>query len=422
MSDFLLLVCTVFVTYVYFDNRSDEETMSRHLNPFTIEPAELMSQLPTQFFATLVANVNRQIAQGHDVINLGQGNPDQPTPAHIVDSLKEAAGQPQFHKYSPFTGFSFLKEAIATRYKADYNVDLDPETEVAILFGGKTGLVQLPQVLLNPGDVCLVPDPGYPDYWSGVALARAEMKFMPLTAQNGFLPDYDAITPADRDKAKLMFLNYPNNPTSATAPLSFYEDTVAFAAKHGIVVASDFAYGAIGFDGSRPVSFLQAEGAKEVGVEFYTLSKTYNMAGWRVGFALGNAKIISLINALQDHIYVSLFGGIQAAAATALTSSQQCVEDLVSRYQSRRDAFYDALADIGWQADKPKGSFFCWLPVPKGYTSVSFADLLLEEAKVAVAPGVGFGTHGEGYVRIGLLSDEQRLREAVHRIRALNLF
>lgn len=396
--------------------------MNNKLNEFQIEPAEMMSQLPTQFFATLVSKVNRQVAQGHDVINLGQGNPDQPTPPHIVSSLKEAADNPQFHKYSPFTGFSFLKEAIAHRYKEDYNVDLDPETEVAILFGGKTGLVQLPQVLLNPGDVCLVPDPGYPDYWSGVALARAQMKFMPLTAANRFLPDYGAITPADREKAKLMFLNYPNNPTSAVAPLSFYEDTVAFAAEHGIVVASDFAYGAIGFDGDRPVSFLQAKGAKEVGVEFYTLSKTYNMAGWRVGFALGNKKIISLINMLQDHIYVSLFGGIQAAAATALTSPQDCVEELVARYQSRRDAFYGALSEIGWEAQKPAGSFFSWLPVPKGFTSVSFADLLLEEAKVAVAPGVGFGDHGEGYVRVGLLSSEERMQEAAYRIGKLNLF
>ncbi|RAR45127.1 pyridoxal phosphate-dependent aminotransferase [Paenibacillus sp. MDMC362] len=396
--------------------------MNNKLNEFQIEPAEMMSQLPTQFFATLVSKVNRQVAQGHDVINLGQGNPDQPTPPHIVSSLKEAADNPQFHKYSPFTGFSFLKEAIAHRYKEDYNVDLDPETEVAILFGGKTGLVQLPQVLLNPDDVCLVPDPGYPDYWSGVALARAQMKFMPLTAANRFLPDYGAITPADREKAKLMFLNYPNNPTSAVAPLSFYEDTVAFAAEHGIVVASDFAYGAIGFDGDRPVSFLQAEGAKEVGVEFYTLSKTYNMAGWRVGFALGNKNIISLINMLQDHIYVSLFGGIQAAAATALTSPQDCVEELVARYQSRRDAFYGALSEIGWEAQRPAGSFFSWLPVPKGFTSVSFADLLLEEAKVAVAPGVGFGDHGEGYVRVGLLSSEERMREAAYRIGKLNLF
>lgn len=356
------------------------------------------------------------------MINLGQGNPDTPTPPHIVKTLQESAENPLYHKYSPFRGHSFLKEAVAKRYKEDYNVDLNPETEVAILFGGKTGLVQLPQVLLNPGDTVLVPDPGYPDYWSGVALAKANMSFMPLLESNAFLPDYEAVTAEDREKAKLMFLNYPNNPTSATAPLSFYEDTVEFAIQNQIVIASDFAYGAIGFDGHRPVSFLQAPGAKEVGIEFYTLSKTYNMAGWRVGFALGNAEIVSKINLLQDHIYVSLFGGIQAAATEALTGSQECVTSLVSRYESRRNAFYDALSSIGWQASKPAGSFFSWLPVPPGYTSASFADLLLREAKVAVAPGIGFGSHGEGYVRAGLLSDENRLREAAQRIGKLNLF
>ena len=396
--------------------------MAKITKPFQIQPASIMSQLPTQFFATLVSKVSRQTGLGHDVINLGQGNPDLPTPSHIVSKLKEAAENPLYHKYSPFTGYSFLKEAIAKRYKEDYDVDLDPETEVAILFGGKTGLVQLPQILLNPGDLCLVPDPGYPDYWSGVALAQAKMSLMPLRAENRFLPDYEAISKADRENAKLMFLNYPNNPTAAAAPLSFYEDTVSFAANHGIVVASDFAYGAIGFDGRRPVSFLQAEGAKEVGLEFYTLSKTYNMAGWRVGFALGNAKLVSLINQLQDHIYVSLFGGIQAAAAEALTASQQCVEELVSTYSSRRDAFFGAIHGIGWEADKPAGSFFSWLPVPKGFTSVSFADMLLEQAHVAVAPGIGFGTHGEGYVRVGLLSSEERLREAAARIGSLGLF
>ncbi|WP_154895671.1 aminotransferase class I/II-fold pyridoxal phosphate-dependent enzyme [Paenibacillus illinoisensis] len=389
---------------------------------FDIPTSDVMTQLPTQFFATLVQNVNREIASGHDVINLGQGNPDTPTPPHIVKTLQESAENPLYHKYSPFSGHAFLKEAIAKRYQEDYNVDLDPETEVAILFGGKTGLVQLPQVLLNPGDVCLVPDPGYPDYWSGVALAKAQMSFMPLLESNAFLPDYESISDEVRDKAKLMYLNYPNNPTSATAPLSFYEDTVEFAIRNKIVIASDFAYGAIGFDGHRPVSFLQAPGAKEVGIEFYTLSKTYNMAGWRVGFALGNAEIISKINLLQDHIYVSLFGGIQAAAAAALTSSQQCVTDLVARYESRRNALYEALSSIGWQASKPGGSFFSWLPVPYGFTSAEFADLLLREAKVAVAPGIGFGTHGEGYVRAGLLSDEKRLEEAARRIGKLNLF
>lgn len=387
-----------------------------------IRPADRMKGLPTQFFAKLVAKANAQAAKGRDVINLGQGNPDKPTPPHIVAKLQEAAANPLYHRYPPFSGYLFLKEAVAKRYKEDYGVELDPNTEVAILFGGKTGLVEISQCLLNPGDVCLVPDPGYPDYWSGVALAGAEMSFMPLSEANRFLPDYGSIDERTAARAKLMFLNYPNNPTGAVADSAFYEKTVEFAKRHNIVVASDFAYGAIGFDGRRPVSFLETPGAKEVGVEFYTLSKTYNMAGWRVGFALGNAKVVSLINEIQDHYYCSLFGGIQEAAAAALTGPQQCVDELVARYERRREALFAALDEIGWKAARPGGSFFCWLPVPEGHTSESFAGLALEKADVVVAPGVGFGRSGEGYVRLGLLADEERLVEAVGRIGKLGLF
>lgn len=395
---------------------------SSNVSAFPIQPAQRMQELPTQFFAKLVGKANMQIAAGHDVINLGQGNPDQPTPSHIVKKLQEAAENPQYHRYPPFNGYLFLKQAVAQRYKEDYGVDLDPETEVAILFGGKTGLVEISQCLLNPGDVCLVPDPGYPDYWSGVALSGARMSFMPLRESNDFLPDYSSIPQDDVNKAKLMFINYPNNPTAVNAPASFYEETIRFAAKNGIVVASDFAYGALGFDGQKPVSFLQLPGAKEVGVEFYTLSKTYNMAGWRVGFALGNKEIVRMINLIQDHYYCSLFGGIQEAAAAALTGPQDCVSDLLAMYQGRRDALYSALEKIGWQATRSQGSFFTWLPVPKGHTSVSLADLLLEEAKIVVAPGTGFGESGEGYVRLGLLTSETRLQEAIERVAKLNLF
>ncbi|RED58749.1 aminotransferase [Cohnella phaseoli] len=389
---------------------------------FKITPAKRMQALPEQFFAALVAKANARAATGSDVINLGQGNPDLPTPRNIVERLKTASENPLYHKYPPFRGFAFLKQAVAERYKADYGVELHPETEVAVLFGGKSGLVEISQIYLDPGDVCLVPDPGYPDYWSGVALAGGEMCFMPLKEKNGFLPDYDAVPSGALDRAKLMFLNYPNNPTAATATPEFYERTVAFARKHGIVVASDFAYGAIGFDDQRPVSFLETPGAKEVGVEFYTLSKTYNMAGWRVGFAVGNAAIIEQINLIQDHMYCSLFGGIQEAAAEALTGPQQSVRELVATYESRRNALYAALDEIGWIAPKPAGSFFCWLPIAKGHTSMSFANLLLEQADVVVAPGSGFGDSGEGYVRLGLLTSEERLREVAARVGRLGLF
>ncbi|RUS46298.1 pyridoxal phosphate-dependent aminotransferase [Cohnella sp. AR92] len=387
-----------------------------------IEPAQRLKTLPEQFFAALVAKANARAATGRDVINLGQGNPDLPTPQAVVERLKRAADNPLYHKYPPFRGFRFLKEAVAKRYKEDYNVDLDPDTEVAVLFGGKTGLIEISQCLLNPGDVCLVPDPGYPDYWSGVALAEARMAFMPLLESNGFLPDYEAIPAAELERAKLMFLNYPNNPTSAVATRSFYEETVRFAEKNGVVVASDFAYGAIGFDGKRPVSFLETPGAKDVGVEFYTLSKSYNMAGWRVGFALGNKTIVEMLNLIQDHYYCSLFGGIQEAATEALAGPQDSVAALVRTYENRRNALYEGLADIGWQALRPAGSFFCWLPVPEGFTSMSFADKLLEEADIVVAPGNGFGEHGEGYVRLGLLAPEERLREVAERIGRLKLF
>jgi len=387
-----------------------------------IIPAERMNRLPSQFFSTLVKKAGEEIAKGHDVINLGQGNPDQPTPPHIIKALQEAATNPTYHRYPPFGGYAFLKEAVAKRYMEDYGVELDPETEVAVLFGGKTGLIEIAQIMLNPGDLCLVPDPGYPDYWSGIALAGARMAFMPLTEDNDYLPDYDALHEADRRDARLMFINYPNNPTGATATYEFYRDTVRFAEQHSIAVVSDFAYGAIGFDGHRPLSYLQIPGARETGIEIYTLSKTYNMAGWRVGFAVGNPDLIALINKMQDHYYCSLFGGIQEAAAVALTGPQDCVHELVALYESRRDKLFEALQAHGWDARLSQGSFFCWLPVPRGMTSVAFAERVLREAKVVVAPGVGFGAHGEGYVRLGLLADEQRLVEAVKRIANLQLF
>ncbi len=386
------------------------------------QQSELLNTLPKQFFASLVEKVGNVMAQGHDVINLGQGNPDQPTPEHIVKSLQEAVEKPSHHKYSPFQGHLFFKEAIATFYKREYDVDIDPNTEVAILFGGKAGLVEIPQCLLNEGDTVLVPDPGYPDYWSGVALAKAKMEYMPLKEVYHFLPNYEDINPEVLAEAKLMFLNYPNNPTGAVATSAFFKKTVDIANQHDICVVHDFAYGAIGFDGKKPKSFLQTPGAKDVGIEIYTLSKTFNMAGWRVGFAVGNASVIKAINLLQDHMYVSIFGAVQEAAATALLDTQKCVHELVDLYEDRRNAFIQGLQEIGWEVTAPKGSFFAWLKVPEGFTSEQFADKLLYEAHVVVAPGIGFGTYGDGYVRVGLLTSTERLMEAVQRIRELKIF
>ncbi|CAM3763858.1 pyridoxal phosphate-dependent aminotransferase [Mesobacillus thioparans] len=387
------------------------------------EQSELLKSLPRQFFASLVQKVGSYTEKGADVINLGQGNPDQPTPDHIVNRLKTAAENPLNHKYSPFRGLRSLKVAAAGFYKREYGVELDPEEEIAILFGGKAGLVEIPQCLLNPGDSILVPDPGYPDYWSGVELARAEIIKMPLREENGFLPDYSELSSEELAKAKLMFLNYPNNPTGAVANKEFFDETIERAQKNKICIVHDFAYGAIGFDGKRPYSFLQSEGAKDVGIEIYTLSKTYNMAGWRVGFAAGNKSVIAAINLLQDHMYVSLFGAIQEAAAEALLGSQECVTELSDLYESRKNILIDGLTNIGWKVTAPKGSFFAWLKIPEEFTSsVDFADFLLEKAHIAVAPGIGFGEHGEGYVRVGLLTSEQRLKEAVSRIENLGIF
>ncbi|MDC6270502.1 pyridoxal phosphate-dependent aminotransferase [Lysinibacillus fusiformis] len=387
-----------------------------------MEFSKKLQQLPTQFFAALVQKVNNALEEGRDVINLGQGNPDQPTPTHIIQALQEAAENPQNHKYSPFRGIAELRQAAADFYKREYDVEIDPDTEVAILGGTKIGLVELPLAVLNPGDTMLLPDPGYPDYLSGVVLGDVNFEVMPLFAENNFLPDYEALPKEVKEKAKLLYLNYPNNPTGGTATLEFFEETIRFAKEHNIIVSHDFAYGAIGFDGNKPISFLQANGAKEVGIEMYTLSKTYNMAGWRIGFAVGNADLIAAINLLQDHLFCSQFPAIQHAAAIALTSSQECADELRATYERRRNVLIEEAHRIGWQVTAPRGSFFAWLPVPLGFTSEQFADILLDKADIAVAAGNGFGQYGEGYVRIGLLVSEERLREAMHRIEQLKLF
>lgn len=383
-----------------------------------MEFSRKLQQLPEQFFAALVQKVNAAVAEGRDVINLGQGNPDQPTPQHIIEALQQAAQNPQTHKYSPFRGIEELRVAAADFYKRTYNVDIDPQTEVAILGGTKIGLVELPMALLNEGDVMLLPDPGYPDYLSGVVLAGAKMATMPLTENNSFLPDYTKLDTKTLEQAKLMYLNYPNNPTGATATLDFFNETVALAKQHNIVISHDFAYGAIGFDGEKPISFLQAEGAKDVGVEMYTLSKSFNMAGWRIGFAVGNKDVIAAINLMQDHLFCSIFPAIQHAGVAALTQELHQIDELSATYERRRNVLVEEAHRIGWDITAPAGSFFAWLRVPAGYTSEQFADVLLRECDVAVAAGNGFGEYGEGYVRVGLLVEEDRLREFIMRVDA----
>lgn len=386
--------------------------------------SKLLQQLPKQFFANLVAKVNQKVASGVDVINLGQGNPDKPTPDYIVKSTQTNVAKPENHKYSLFRGLPALKKAASDFYLEKYGASFDPEKEVAILGGSKIGLVELPWALMNPGDTFLLPDPGYPDYLSGAALGQVNFETFPLKEENGFLPDLDAIPVAVAKKAKLIYLNYPNNPTGAVATREFYEKLVDWAHKYHVGVISDFAYGAIGFDEQPPISFMEIPGAKEVGIEFYTYSKTFNMAGWRLAFAVGNPDIIEAINLIQDHLFVSVFPALQQAGIEALKDPQRDSEisQIVARYETRRNAFIGAAEKIGWRSINPGGAFYVWMPIPSGYTSESFADRLLNEAGVGVAPGNGFGEQGEGYVRIGLLIEPERLVEAVARIDKLHIF
>ncbi len=389
------------------------------------QQSDLLKTLPKQFFTSLVSRVNAKIAAGADVINLGQGNPDLPTPDYIVQAMQQATAVAADHQYSAFRGEMRFKTAIAQFYFDTYGVVLDPATEVAVLAGSKIGLVELPLALMNPGETLLLPNPGYPDYWSGAALGRVAVEQVELKRENDFLIDYDDIPTDVAQRAKFLYMNYPNNPTGAVATADFYEQTVAFAKQNQVGIISDFAYGAIGFDGHQPRSFMQTPGAKTVGIETYTFSKTFNMAGWRVGFAVGNADMIDAINVLQDHLFVSLFPAVQDAAIAALAhyhDQNSAVANLVQVYQQRRDAFIQAVRTYNWEPYVPKGAFYVLMPVPAGYTSASFADLLLEEANVAVADASGFGDAGAGYVRVSLTTDTVRLVEAARRIGELSVF
>lgn len=384
-------------------------------------PSIAIDRLPDPVFAELAQRIGSVKAAGHDVITLGQGTPDQTTPVHILDALKQAIDDASNLQYPPFRGHDFLKQAVANFYESEFGVSVDPATEVAILLGSKAGIVALPQTIVNPGEGVIVPDPGYPDYLSGAALAGAYPITLPLLAENSFLPDYDLLDSLDVERARMLFLNYPSNPTGATATAAAFEQTVAFADAHDICVVHVLAYGGISFDGPTR-SFLQTEGAKNVGIELFSLSKRFNMSGFRIAFAIGNPSVIASIETYQEHLYVSAFTPIQHAATVALSSDQTCVRELSALYETRRDALFGALNEIGWAGPVPGGSFFVWLPVPSGFTSQSFTDHLLDEAHVAVTPGHFFGTYGEGYVRISLIADVDRLVEAVKRIGTLQLF
>lgn len=377
-----------------------------------LRPANRIERLPRQLFAALIQQVEAKRRQGIDVINLGQGNPDLPTPPHIVEALRKAAGNPVYQRYISFRGLASLKDAVAEWYWRQHAVKLDPSREVAILMGSKVGLEEISLVLVNPNDKVLTPDPGYPDYLSGIALAGGEMIPWPLLAENNFLPMLDD-WPND---VRLAFLNYPNNPTGHIAPTEFYDRVIDRALSSGTILAHDLAYGDITYDGQRAISLLSRPGGIQAGVEFTTLSKSYNMAGWRIGIAAGNADVISHLELLQDHLHCSQWGAIQEAARVALLGPDDSVKTLTHTYQKRRDTFIQEAADHGWIIPKSQGSIFVWCPVPNGHTAMQWSNRFLEECHVMVAPGTGFGPRGEGYIRIALTDTSARLKEAARRM------
>ena len=384
-----------------------------------IEKAERIKRLPPYLFREIDRQKEEVRAKGVDLIDLGVGDPDLPTPGHIIEAANRAAADPGNHQYPSYTGMDDFNAAVARWYKRRFNVDLDYGTEVVTLIGSKEGIAHIPLAFINNGDVALVASPGYPVYHIGTQFAGGEPYFMDLLKENGFLPDLESIPPDVANKAKMMFINYPNNPTAAVADKSFFESVVAFAEKYNVIVCHDAAYSEMTYDGYEPPSFLEVDGAKSVGIEFHSLSKTYNMTGWRIGFAVGSSDVIGGLGQIKSNIDSGAFQAVQIAGITALEGDQACVEEMRQTYQERRDILVDGLRSAGLSAEKPRATFYVWVEVPEGYTSAKFASLLLTEAGIVTTPGNGFGAAGEGYIRMALTVDRDRIREAVKRIEGI---
>lgn len=386
----------------------------------TIIKAERLKQLPPYLFAEIDRLKAEMIAKGVDVINLGVGDPDLPTPPHIIEKLAETAKNPANHQYPSYSGMNDFRISTAKWYKTRFGVDLDPLSEVLTLIGSKEGIAHLPLAFINPGDLALIPSPAYPVYHIATMFAGGESWFMPLLKKNEFLPDLDAIPEDVAKRARLMFINYPNNPTGAVAGRDFFERVVEFAKKFDIIICHDAAYTEMGFDGYRPMSFLEVPGAKEVGIEFHSLSKTYNMTGWRLGFVVGNAEIVGGLGQIKSNIDSGAFNAVQWAGIAALEGDQEPVYDMQRIYRERRDILISGLKRAGLETETPKATFYVWCSTPPGYSSKEFTALLLREAGIVTTPGSGFGEPGEGYVRLALTVTRERIREAVERIGKLS--
>jgi LL-diaminopimelate aminotransferase len=381
--------------------------------------ADRIKHLPPYLFAAIDQLKQKALAKGADLINLGIGDPDLPTPDAIVRRLQRAAENPKNHQYPSYEGMPAFREAAADWYHRRFGVRLDPKKEVLTLIGSKEGIGHAPLAFLNPGEVALIPDPGYPVYHAATLFAGGRSHFLPLKKENHFLPELDRIPKAVLKKSRLLFINYPNNPTSATAGKEFFKEVIRFARRHKLIVCHDNAYSEIFFDGERPMSFLESDGAKEVGIEFHSLSKTFNMTGWRIGFAVGNPDLLAALSKVKSNLDSGVFQAVQEAGIEALNLKDSVTDDIRKVYQERRDTLISGLLGLGLSVEPPKATFYVWVGVPKGFTAMKFTMHLLDRAGIVTTPGSGFGKSGKGYIRMALTVPNERLMEAIGRMERL---
>jgi len=388
----------------------------------TPEEFSLIRRLPPYVFNIVNELKYKARARGEDIIDLGMGNPDQAPPEHIVNKLIETAEDARSHRYSASAGIPKLRLAICDWYKRNYGVELDPETEAVVTIGSKEGISHLMLSILSPGDMVIVPNPAYPIHLYSVIIARGDVQSVPLREGPELIESIEKAVKEVRPKPKVLMISFPNNPTTYTVDLDFFKDIYELAREAGLIVVHDFAYAELCYDGYRAPSFLEVPGAKEVGVEFYSLSKSYNMPGWRVGFMVGNPRIVAALKRIKSYMDYGIFTPIQVASISALNGPQDCVEEIRNLYKLRRDRLVEGLSRAGWHIPKPKGTMFVWAEIPEEYRqmgSLEFSKLLIEKAKVAVSPGVGFGSYGEGFLRLALVENEKRIMQAVRGIRKL---
>jgi LL-diaminopimelate aminotransferase len=382
-----------------------------------VELADRVKSLPPYLFAAIDRMKQDALSKGVDLIDLSIGDPDIPTPRHIIDAMKDAVEKPANHRYPSYEGMLSYREAVSGWYKKRFGIDLDAKTEVLCLIGSKEGIGHIPLAFINPSDIVLVPSPGYPVYPVGTLFAGGIPYIMPLLEENNFLPDFKSIPDDVFKRAKLMFLNYPNNPTAASADEDFFKKVIEIANKYNIIICHDAAYSEIYYDDKKPISFLSVDGAKDVGIEFHSLSKTYNMTGWRIGFAVGNREVLSGLGKIKTNLDSGVFQAIQEASIVALNTDDQVLSNIRNIYQERRDVLYQGLTKIGLSVNKPAATFYLWAKVPDGFDSTTFVAFLLEKVGVLATPGVGFGSPGEGYIRFALTQSAERIKEAVERIK-----